>query len=212
MTFFHFPSHFVYWTQIPEHVELKKVLMPIIQNFENDIKNNKPFSACNVKSSFECENDNVNSFLRGKKIEGTLVWKPLFQMLNEINKKDGMCPIQADNFSVSTAWYNIYSKNDFQELHDHDSCSIRDMNHIVHPCFSLIYILHDQSNTNSTVFQKKESPCFPRKTVINFDTSQENTISEGTVIIFPSDLPHLVKPCLKDGRVTISYNVMANYE
>ena len=73
MTFFHFPSHFVYWAQIPEHMELKKVLMPIIQNFESDIKNNKPFSACNVKSSYECENDNVNSFLKGKKIEGTLV-------------------------------------------------------------------------------------------------------------------------------------------
>ena len=47
---------------------------------------------------------------------------------------------------------------------------------------------------------------------LNLDTSNIDSISEGTVIVFPCGLTHMVKPCLKPGRVTIAFNVYAEFE
>ena len=59
---------------------------------------------------------------------------------------------------------------------------------------------------------------------VNFDTSkltdsemedvnkqmQMDNMGEGTVIVFPSTLTHMVKPSLKPGRVTVAVNVYAD--
>jgi hypothetical protein len=55
----------------------------------------------------------------------------------------------------------------------------------------------------------------PLKKPINdytFKTSDEKNVGEGTVMIFPYDLNHMVRPCKKPGRVTLAYNIYSTWE
>lgn len=210
MSFFHFPSHFVFWTQVSEHVKLKNKLLPDIEQINSRVRN-IPFSCSEVISSFNCPEKEINNFLRDEWIEESLVWKPIFQMLQKVELMEGMRNINPNKLIITDAWYNIYEEKIYQEMHHHDGNVITCDGKPFHPFLSIVYILNNPNETNNTVFRIDESPCWPRKIAINFDTSKEPSIREGSVIIFPSDIPHMVKPSTKPGRVTIAFNVHANF-
>ena len=210
MSFYHFPSHFVYWMQVSEHNKIKDKLVPIIEQINSRVRN-IPFVCSEVISSFNCPEKEINNFLKEEWIEESLVWKPIFQMLQKVESLEGMRNINPKKLIISQAWYNIYDEKVYQEMHDHDGNIITHNNIQFHPFLSIVYILNNPNEKNDTVFRINESPCWPRKNIINFDTSTEPSIHEGTVIIFPSDLPHMVKPSANTGRITIAYNVNAQF-
>ena len=204
MPFHHFPAHFVYWTQIPEHKEIRETYLPKIQELHDDIKNNKPFEACKFSTSFSMD---MNKFLYDPMLVDNVVMKPLTNMLNEIGSMNGMKPIEVDSVQITTAWFNTYDTNEFQELHDHNGYPIDDF----HPCFSLVYILNNPNETNDTVYRLKHMPFLPYHAMYEFDTSTAKSIQEGTLIVTSASLPHLVKPSANPGRITIAYNVYAKF-
>jgi len=88
MPFYHFPSEFVYWTQNPDHDKLKEKIKPVIQNLENQVRDSRSFSLCNVISSYP-HTDPYNLFLKDDQTQHSIVWKPITTMLEEMSKKDG---------------------------------------------------------------------------------------------------------------------------
>ena len=101
---------------------------------------------------------------------------------------------------------------DFQEFHNHHGP--REQHPLSglwsYPTFSGIYILHDDTETSSIVFKSPNTIPQPFTDLTNhhvFYTRSENSIKEGSVVIFPSQLEHMVKKCIKPGRRTIAFNV-----
>lgn len=198
MPFHHFPAHFVYWTQIPQHKEIRDMYLPKIEELKEKIKDNKPFGSCKFGTSFSTD---MNKFLYDPMLVENLVMKPITNMLNEIDSLD------INALKIADAWFNTYDLHEFQELHDHNGYPMDDL----HPCFSLVYILNNPSNTNDTVYRMKNLPFRPHHSMYEFDTSEVDTIHEGTLIITSASLPHLVKPCKAPGRITFAYNVYAAF-
>jgi hypothetical protein len=211
MPFYHFPSEFVYWTQISDHDKLKEKIKPEIQNLENLVKDSRSFSLCNVISSYP-HTDPYNLLLKDDQTQHSVVWKPITTMLEEMSKKDGVLFAPFDHLIIEGGWFNIYKKNQFQELHNHDGNPSFINGRIYHPFLSLIYILDNPNDTNDTAFKMREAPCHPRKSDVCFMTSEEKSIKEGTVMIFPSTTNHVVAPSSNDGRITIAYNVLACFK
>ena len=107
--------------------------------------------------------------------------------------------------------FTYYEKDNFQESHNHVGPCVEKDGRLLHASFSIIYILHDENDKSSVMF-KKAGP-MPFKGLdenVIIDTSY-SSIGEGSVIIFPSNLDHYVKPCLKTGRVTIAFNIYSEY-
>jgi predicted 2-oxoglutarate/Fe(II)-dependent dioxygenase YbiX len=130
-----------------------------------------------------------------------VVFEPIMKMISEM--KDPLFKkIDMNNTCVTTQWFNIYEKGDFQELHEHlnngkPQSMVIDGKRF-EEIFSVVYILHDKSNENSLVFKGGG---------VVFDTSNQKDIHEGCVLIFPSSLKHEVKPVTIPGRITFAFNV-----
>ena len=213
MPFHHFPSNFVYWENIESHENIKSMIEPIILEINTKIKNN-PFSSCKFNTSFfvvDPEMNRINDFLHDEKITDNIVWKPLSKMLDSY-KDLNIGSIFAKESIINEVWWNVYDKNEFQELHSHQHESICVNGKRYHPSFSVIYVLKDDNEHSSVVFkQKYPNPFLPLTDDYNFDTSLIHEIKEGTVMIFSSVLEHLVKPCIIPGRITVAYNIFSEY-
>ena len=76
--------------------------------------------------------------------------------------------------------------------------------------FSLIYILKDDNEKNSTGFLQNKPEYGSVYTTIEqnvFSTADVSDIKEGSVLVFPSSLCHCVEPVKVPGRITIAINV-----
>ena len=106
-------------------------------------------------------------------------------MIYKIKKKDG--------------WFNVYNKDDFQELHDHTPFVI-----------SAVYFLKSKKTSSKIYFQSN----FKDQLNINYKTPRVMTQSSifyeplpGRLLVFRSYLPHFVeKNKLEEKRITIAYN------
>jgi hypothetical protein len=107
----------------------------------------------------------------------------------------------------------VYGEGDFQEEHNHIGPPVNLENNVFYPSFSAIYILHDENEESSVIF-RKDAPLPLKKPFedYGFSTANIRDIGEGTIMIFPYSLKHLVKPCIKTGRVTVAYNVYSTFE
>ena len=214
MSFFNFPSEFVYWDKVENHDEIKMEIMPKILEIAKKTKNN-PFECCKFNTGFtRCENDNndKNGFLMSVKIEDIII-KHLIKMRNKYNNQSNYFKINDGISMITNGWWNVYQEGDFQEEHVHLGEPIYNENMFFYPSFSIIYILHDENEESSIIF-KKPAPVTLMKPFqpVEFSTSVDKTIGEGTILIFPCNLSHLVKPCIKPGRVTLAYNVYSTFE
>jgi len=213
MAFFYFPSDFVYWEPVENHDEIKRKLMPIIMKLKEEKKNN-PFYSSRLNTSFDYNPEKMNQenlFLHDDIVVENVVNKPIKRMLASHNKKNTF-NINITNTLVQKAWWNYYEKGNFQEPHTHTGPDVIIDNKPYSPTFSVVYILHDENDGNNTIFQKYPPiPLYHRRGDMKFDTSiVKNQIKEGTVIIFPVGLMHMVKPTLKSGRVTLAFNVISD--
>jgi len=216
MSFFHFPSNFVYWEDVTEHKKIKEVYLPKIREMEKYTKDNISYggSTSVVNSSYSSTNstNKYNKYLLDDFIVSNVVWKTIDNMIGKINNSKDMFHIPVQDSIIRGCWYNIYDENNFQELHNHDSMSFEYKGKVYHPSFSIVYVINNDSDKNDTIFKLRGSlPFSPKNVECRFDTSYEKSIKEGTVIVFSSLLDHVVKPVKIPGRTTIVYNLFSSY-
>ena len=211
MSFIHFPSEFVYFDKVCGHSEIKQKCMPQITELRKKRQNN-PFDASKLNTSFHYDDKLIseNAFLNDNLIQQNVVWKPIQKMLKKYNDLT-LYPIDIEFSIIKSSWWNYYEKDNFQESHNHLGSCLQIDGNTYHPSLSIIYIMHDDSKDSCILFKKPGPlPFKPIHLGVTIDTSL-TTIGEGTVLIFPSNLEHLVKPCLKSGRVTIAFNIYSKY-
>jgi hypothetical protein len=185
--------------------------MPIIDQIEqdnqNDVKN--LFDACTVKCMSIRSGDKINSFLEPSDIT-RIIWNPLDNFMNEINT-NYQRKISVKESFVKDYWFNTYDKHDHQELHYHNSHQTIKNGVQYHAIFSGVYILNDENESSSLLFRGSTSQPFADiMEEFTFDTAKVSDIKEGTVMIFPSQLLHMVRKCIKPGRRTIAFNVYSS--
>ena len=203
MSFYHFPSEFVFWDKVENHDEIKKEILPkILEDSKN--KKNNPFDNCKFNTSFQ-RNDKLDLNVMNKKMFDVIFFY-LEKMFKTINFNVG-------KLIINNGWWNVYDEGEFQEEHDHLGPPHYLDGDLFYPAFSVIYILHDENEKSSIVFKKSGPfPLMEPHCEEVFKTENVKEIKEGTILIFPYNLRHLVKPCIKPGRVTLSYNIRSAYK
>lgn len=212
MSFHHFPHEFVYWDKVENHDEIKKELLPIILEKNKKIKNN-PFNACILNTSFYSDEKHFteNEFLRSEKMLENVIFYHLEKMIKNYNSLN-LNKIYDGHTILEGSWWNVYNKNEYQEAHAHMGEPIYTMDKFFYPSFSMVYILNDENDKSALTF-KKSGPlsCAPSFVEHIFRTCNVKDIKEGSILIFPSNLLHLVEPCLNAGRVTLTYNFYSTF-
>ena len=209
-----FPSNFVYWENIENHEKIKPIIMKKVLELDSgEYKNFNPGGLFNAATNF---GPNVEKFSEyfDKDIIDQLVWKPLENLLTYINSNKDIPNINLNESFIGSSWYTKYNENGSFRIHSHYNYDTITKNNTVYlPTFSMIYILNDKNEKNSTLFSV--IPGSPLSTLhkqeLHFDTSSVKEIKEGTVIIFPSSLYHEVLPVKIPGRVTIAFNIHSSF-
>ena len=214
MSFYYFPNEFVYWDRVENHLEIKNELLPLIKEKTKKVKNN-PFGNCKFNTSYYRNgdiHDKENSFLMNKKMLDLIMFY-LEKMTKKYKNNFNTNNINFKNMAIPSGWWNVYDIDQFQEEHDHVTEPRYINGSLFYSQFSVIYILHDDNDESSIVFRKNgPSPFLPPYNENVFRTNEIKEIKEGTILIFPSNLRHLVKPCIKPGRVTIAYNICMSFQ
>ena len=208
MSFYHFPSEFVYWDKVENHEEIKNEFLPKILEDSKKKKNN-PFNNCKFNTNFTYVGE-PDPNVMNKKIYDVISFH-LEKMIAEYEKFKAI-DFCAQKLMIVKGWWNVYDEGEFQEEHSHGGSPVYSDNTYFHPSFSAVYILHDDNEKSSIVFRKDGPLPFKRPyEEESFKTEKIKEIKEGTILIFPYNLRHLVKPCIKPGRVTLSYNILSGF-
>lgn len=210
-----FPGEHVFWTELENHMDIKNKMTPMIENLiaNRNKDSEKNWRACKVKFSTFEKGYGV-SFLEDSVILNEIVWKPIHEMYEQMHKDHKINIPYPSSFVSQTPFINIYQEGDFQEMHNHVGKPKILNDKLYKPIFSLVYILHDSDEHKTGILFKGTIPEGYRKegNVLFLNTCDENSIREGTVLIFPASLDHMVNPVLKSGRTTIVYNIIANWD
>ena len=203
MSFYHFPSEFVYWDKVENHDEIKKEILPKILEANKNKKNN-PFDSCKFNTSFEYNGKPDLNVMNKKMFDVILFYlEKMFKTMN----------FNVEKLMINKGWWNVYDEGEFQEEHNHLGDPNYSNGDLFYPALSVIYILHDENEKSSIVFRKPGPfPLMKPHDERVFKTEDVKEIKEGTILIFPYNLRHLVKPCIKRGRVTLAYNIRSVYK
>lgn len=210
MASYRFATPYVFWTQVNNYKEINEQVLAQIAATHGNEKTG--WSLCDTVTSVNNTLE-YNNFLQDPLYLKNILWDPLDQMIEECFDVWGNSSIQPVSYRVSNCWYNIYQKGDHQEIHDHSGSAYddKDDGYAWMPAYSVAYVVK-AGGKNSTVFTNKQyCPGVPGCTRMNFDTGEKEDIGEGTVMMFPSYLDHFVLPSNIDGRVTLTYNIVAKY-
>ena len=127
--------------------------------------------------------------------------KPLSQLKKQIQKriedyfKKIICPKDPIIPYITQSWLNVTNKNEYHPVHDHP-------NSIISGVFYL--------NETEISFQKRGyEPIRIDCKKFNIYNSYRWTVPvlKNEVILFPSNMLHLVDFCKKDNRISIAFNV-----
>jgi hypothetical protein len=204
MGIFLFPTNFVYWENVTNHDKIKTDLIDKIEKLDKTEYSTKYFNGLtNASTNFVLNNRNdIHEFMNVDTIQ-QLVWDPLENLLSKLPT------IKLQNSVILASWYTKYNTNGTFNLHNHYGDYVIKNGNIYKPTFSMIYILNDENECNSTQFRVPLGS--PLSTVLTkemlYDTGSNKEIKEGTVIIFPSSLYHEVLPVKIPGRITIAFNI-----
>ena len=207
-----FPTTYVYWEKLKKHDELKRKYMPIIDKIEqtpHPIDLTNPFSALDKSKYISYTHPELNTFLENEDIN-TIIWNPINNFIKDINSHY-QYKIDVKKSFIDHYWCNTYDENDDQELHDHYD-HVKYIDHIEYnPTFSGIYIINDDNESSSIVFRSPQGePFHNTKLCYEFNTGTIDDIGEGTVLIFPYQLSHMVRKSIKPGRRTIAFNIFSS--
>jgi len=213
MPFERLPGNFLYWfnVDIEKHEKIKQMLIPEIESSEseyaNESSNHFPLGSSAITNYGKSSEYLLNDF-----ITKTIVWDPIDDMIKNNNKTDNYKLI-INKSKILKHWYTSYKVGDFFERHSHKGFPVIPQyeSEYYYPTFSLIYILQDDNQQNSTMFIDRNEYMFSDdyETVIN--TGKMKDIKEGTVMIFPAHLEHAVKKNEKGKRITLAYNVASTF-
>ena len=208
----YFPTNFVYWENVEDHEKIKSVLMELVLKLDNEkFKNNnqdKVGGIRNATTSFSFNSANLEKHIDSKIIE-KLVWKPLENAIHEIKSTKNIHNIELEDSILHGCWYTKYDKNGSFNMHYHYGNDIIKNGKSYQRTFSLIYILNDKNENNTTLFTIPHGAplsILPNQQ-IHFATNFNKEIKEGAVLIFPSSLYHEVLPVQIPGRITIAFNI-----
>jgi hypothetical protein len=199
--FYFFPIDFVYSQKVNNHNQIKTKILKEINLRKNT---EEPcWELSKLTTSFRNTKE-YNEFLYSDDIANDIVWNPLNNMFKEIKDIINFSWATPKSSIISNSWYNIYEKGDCQEIHEHIS-SYNTKSYI--PSFSMIYIVDNEGQKNTTVFRKR-FPLTGKSPHVNaiYDTANCEDIVEGTVMIFPYHLEHYVLP-ETNKKITCSYNI-----
>ena len=184
-----FKPPFIFWTEIPNHKEIKEHYLPQIKKSFEKNKEDMRVARWNCEDSYSSI-DVPTPYLYEDFFKDSVVWDPLDKMLKEVD----LCMYPSDS-EVTNMWFNYYVKGGYQEVHIHDGSNF--------PSFSGIYLM-DVNEPNTTGFIVMDQIYYLNSTITT------TNIKEGSVIIFPSNLPHYVNP-VKDNRYTVSFNITSRF-
>ena len=218
MGIYYFPCNFVHWKNIENHDIIKKSLIPQIDNIKNKYINNRP-GLHNAYTSYneECDDsmrEMYNILTKDNFIMQKIVWEPLDELLDLLNSREGYETIKIKSSYVSSCWFSIYDNGGQFSYHTHlNSFALQKDGKIFQSSFSMIYILHDENETNSTEFMEPSMSYVSTQHDLEsrLHTNEIKDIKEGTLLIFPSSLYHSVTPCKIPGRITIAINIASNF-
>tara|TARA_R110001606_G_scaffold369627_1_gene525775 strand:- start:68 stop:691 length:624 start_codon:yes stop_codon:yes gene_type:complete len=202
-----FPSHYVYWTQVKDHENIKSKLLPIIHNLISNNNYDNPFKQnCNMTTNFSEKTDFLDNEMKEK-----IIWACLREMILETNCFPSIKPSDA---IIKDYWFNVYKKGDFQEMHQHVALPHIMNGKMYHDTLSVVYILNSEEEDNSTIFKLTGTniPYVPMLQECEFDTGSVKEIKEGTLLIFSNQLNHSVRPIKKSGRITIAFNISCAFK
>lgn len=139
----------------------------------------------NSFGSYNCSNDKELNFLHEK----------VSRYVNDFSKAFG-CVLKA---VCENSWFNYYEKGDYQEFHVHP------MSH-----FSVVYIVKGCKESSPLIFASpylNDMFSFPveKPSEISFETV-EYEATDNTIIIFRSNVPHMVPKNKSQERITMSFN------
>lgn len=217
MGIFYFPANFVYWEKVKDHDKIKDRLLDEVNKREScDSVRNKDMLLTKSSSDYHSKTKDITDCFTETDIKN-IIWEPLDRALEEMNSRKYATEIVVNESYVTTSWYTRYESDGSMKLHTHSSGSYIKDGKIYAPTFSMIYILNNENECNSTEFVETVSenrisimePAYTnnRTTEHHFRTRDVKEISEGTVLIFPSSLYHLVDITPIPGRITIAINI-----
>ena len=184
-----FPGPFLYITEVNNHSEIKESIVSFIKNHattldEIDCPHEKAFSSYYAKDNLFREFLNINGFI------DHIVWNPLDNMIEQMPYEKDHVLTQSN---LKQIWYQYYkTSGGHHKEHTHGGST-----------FSGIYILHS-TEPNKTIFFGN-GPANQTYQKFRHDT---HYLSEGHVIIFPSELYHRVLPNDHE-RMVISFNIQS---
>jgi len=207
MGVFYFPSNFVFWKNIEKHDEIKKLFLEKINSNTQDFSRNDK-GLYNASTSYDSCSFDILSDVHPD-IINEILWKPIDEAIREYNSYPNRRDIFFSNSIITSAWHTKYEIGGNFDFHTHYGTGVIQDNKIYTPSFSLIYILQDENEHNSTVFIEPTQMHISSHEELEskFFTQDVPDIKEGTVIVFPSSLYHKVVPVQKPGRITIAINV-----
>ena len=208
MSFISIISQFLYYRTIPEHEEIKKQLMPKILEQEEKFKNNNT-NLQNAYTNFSSEGKchEHSSFLVEPSVLKPIVLQTIDEVISHI-KTNNILPIPPyKEYLISGCWYTRYNTGGSFEYHNHGHAQFVNNGRVAYTAFSIIYILSDENEANSTVFTTHDRNYLSISDSIQIDTMDLHDIKEGTVIVFPANFDHKVKPVKIPNRIVLSYNV-----
>ena len=213
----YFPTNFVYWENVENHENIKNIFMNEISKHEHLYKNLEDKAGLiNASTNYMDNNDKfVKIFTNNSLLEEELVWKPVDNSLSELNSLPNFDKINFSKSLIMNAWYTKYDKNGQFIIHNHYGDNIKVFNgELYRPTLSLIYILHDENDKNSTKFILPNAAPLSilDKQHIVYDTGNNKEIKEGTILVFPSSLYHQIKPVKIPGRITIAINIGSQFK
>lgn len=217
MGIYYFPTNFVYWENIENHENIKNILMNEISIIEPLYKYNKKYDngLSHASTNYIPNEDNFTEILANNSLLEELVWKPVNNSLSELNSLPNFQQIEFSQSYILNSWYTKYDKDGQFTLHNHYSDNVKIFDEeIYRPTLSLIYILHDENEKNSTEFILPSAAPISILDVQHqmYNTSDNKEIKEGTIIVFPSSLYHQVQPVKIPGRITIAINIASKFK
>lgn len=184
-----FPGPFLYISEVKNHSKIKKSIVPFIKNHSKKLEEindpgEKVFSSFYDKHSVFPEFLNINGFLND------IVWNPLDNMIENM-------PFEMTRHfktsKIPLIWYQYYkTAGGHHKEHVHGAST-----------FSGIYVVHS-TEPNRTVFFGAGAG----NQIYQRYQHHTNYVTEGHVMIFPSEMFHKVLPN-KHERIVIAFNIAA---
>lgn len=175
-----FPGPFLYKKKLQNHDEIKEKLLPWITQ--------RPVESC--YDNFNDKSGKFGDYLELHELFSEIVFDPVASCIESLpfNIPD------VDDINLQHIWYNNYKVGESHGPHVHADAT-----------FSGVYLLHVGEENNTIFFGAGTSNTAYQN--FSYDTKH---ISEGSVLVFPSDMYHCTEPA-QDNRITISFNVTCTF-